>query len=56
MLGRLLQILGLVIVFQGLLYGLWMGGESAMLLELALTAVGALLFVSGRALAKRESS
>jgi len=54
--GILLQIVGLVVVLQGLLYGLWLGGERAMMLELGLTALGALLFVAGRSMARKDSS
>jgi len=44
--GRVLQLLGLVLLPMGLLYGLE-GGPNAMSLELGLLAIGALLFLIG---------
>jgi len=50
--GRSLQVLGLVLLPMGLLYG-FDGGPGAMTLELGFLAVGAAVFMIGLKLQKR---
>ncbi|HEX5137317.1 MAG TPA: hypothetical protein VFY93_10110 [Planctomycetota bacterium] len=50
--GRVLQILGLVLLPMGLLYG-FDGGPKAMSLELGFLAIGALVFLIGLKLQRR---
>jgi hypothetical protein len=52
-LGRFLQVLGLLAVPAGLLYGVASGRPNALQVELAVLAAGAVAFFAGTALARR---
>jgi hypothetical protein len=52
-LGRVLQVLGLLLLPAGLLYGTASGREDALRVEIGALALGALSFLAGTALARR---
>lgn len=51
--GRFLQILGMVVLPVGLLYGTTTGREDAIRVEIGALAFGALAFLAGTALLRR---
>jgi hypothetical protein len=54
-LGRFLQLLGLLILPVGLIYGATSGKDDALRVEFMSLALGALLFLMGTSLARKGS-